>query len=74
MYENSFPKGLGVLFRSRVIQRERATAVVDFSSRNRSGQPTGYHLTAISSELDKRSMFKVVEYYLGECEPQVVYY
>lgn len=67
MYENSFPKCLGGLFRSRVIQRERATAVVDISSRNLSGQPTSYHLTdAVSSELDKRSMLKVVEYYLGE--------
>jgi len=75
VYENPFPKCLGVLFRSIVIQRERATTVVDFSSRNPSGQPTDYHLTeAVSSELGKRSMLKVVEYYLGEYESQVVYY
>ena len=64
-----------MLFRSRVIQRERATAVVDNSSRNLSGQPTGYHLTdAVSLEFGKRSMLKVVEYYLSEYESQVVYY
>jgi len=75
VYENSFPKCLGEPFRSRVIQRERATAVVNIYSRNLSGQPTGYHLTnAVSSELDKRSMLKVVGYYLGEYESQVVYY
>ena len=73
--QNSFPKCLGVLFRSRVFQRERATTVVDFSGWDLSGQPTGYHLTgAVSSELDKRSMLKVVGYYLGKHEPQVVYY
>ena len=75
MYENSFPKCLGVLFRSRVIQHEQATAVVDIYSRSLSGQPTGYHLTdAVSSGLGKRSMLKMMGYYLGEYESQVVYY
>ena len=52
--QNSFLKCLGALFRFRVIQRERATAVVDFPSRSLLGQLTGYHLTdAVSLELDK---------------------
>lgn len=63
-----------MLFRSRAIQRERATAVVDISSQNLSGQPTGYLINAVSSELDKRSMLKVMGYYLGKYESQVVYY
>ena len=64
---NSFPKCLGELFRFRIIQCERATAVADISSQNLSGQPTGYHLTdGVSSELNKTSMLKVVEYSLGE--------